>query len=107
MSRLIQSAFACDLTRVALLDVAEPFGDEWGYTSGAWGTTDAHDLIHKTSYNSGGTLKSNADAMAAVTKLHQVEAKQFMAMVDLLGKSRSRRQDDARSHHRPMVQPDR
>lgn len=84
MSHLIQSAFACDLTRVALLDVAEPFGDEWGYTSGAWGTTDAHDLIHKTSYNNAGTLKTNADAMAAVTKLHQVEATQFAAMVNLL-----------------------
>jgi hypothetical protein len=84
MSRIIQSAFACDLTRVAFLGVGEPFGDEWGYTSGAWGTTDAHDLIHKTSYNNAGTLKGNADAMAAVTKLHQVECKQFMSVVNLL-----------------------
>jgi Protein of unknown function (DUF1552) len=85
MGRLIQGAFACDLTRVALLGVGEPFADEWGYTSGAWGTSDAHDLIHKTSFNNAGTLKSNADAMAAILKLHQVECKQFMATIDLLG----------------------
>jgi hypothetical protein len=84
MSRLVQVAFACDLTRVALMGVGEPFGSDWGYTSGAWGTTDAHDLIHKTSYNDGGTLKGNADAMAAIMKLHQMEAQQYAALLDLL-----------------------
>ncbi len=84
MSHLVQMAFACDLTRVVLLGVAEPFADLWGYTSGNWGTTDAHDLIHKTSYGSAGTLKGNPDAMAAVTNLHQVECNQFKAMLDLL-----------------------
>jgi hypothetical protein len=84
MSRLVQSAFACDLTRVALLSVGEPGGSEWGYTSGSWGTTDAHDLIHKTGYNGAGTLKGNADAMAAVIRLHQMECKQYLQMLDLL-----------------------
>jgi hypothetical protein len=84
MSHLVQMAFACDLTRVVLLGVAEPFGDMWGYTSGNWGTTDAHDLIHKTSYNNAGTLKSNTDAMNAVMGLHQTECDQFKAMIDLL-----------------------
>jgi hypothetical protein len=84
MTRLVQTAFACDLTRVVMLGIGEPRGSEWGYSSGAWGTTDAHDLIHKTSYNGGGTLKGNADAMKAVTALHQLECKQFIAMLDLL-----------------------
>jgi hypothetical protein len=82
MSSLVQMAFACDLTRVALLSPAEPFGDAWGYTSGAWGTTDAHDLIHKTAYN--GALKDEADPMAAITKLHQFECRQFIQMLDSL-----------------------
>jgi len=84
MSHLVQMAFACDLTRVVLLGVAQPFDDLFGYTSGNWGTTDSHDLIHKTSYGNAGTLKSNVDAMNAVTKLHQVECDQFTAMLDLL-----------------------
>jgi hypothetical protein len=84
MMHLVQMAFACDLTRVVLFAPGEPFGDTWGYTSGAWGTTDVHDLIHKTSYNGGGTLKGNADAMAAITRLHHVECRQFIQMLDLL-----------------------
>jgi hypothetical protein len=84
MSKLVQAAFACDLTRVVLLAVSEPIGADWGYTSGNWGTTDAHDLIHKTSYNQGGTLKANADAMKAISNLHDIEARQFAAMLDLL-----------------------
>jgi hypothetical protein len=82
MTSLVQMAFACDLTRVALLAVPEPFGDSWGYDSGAWGTTDAHDLIHKTAMN--GNLRTEAPAMDAVTKLHQFECRQFIQMLDLL-----------------------
>lgn len=84
MSRLVQTAFACDLTRVALLCLADPFSDSFGYQSGAFGTTDAHDLIHKTSYNAAGSLKDNPDAMSAVTKWHNWEATQFVNLLALL-----------------------
>lgn len=82
MASLVQAAFACDLTRVALLAPAEPFGDTWGYTKGAWNTTDEHDLIHKTAMN--GNLRMDAAPMDAVQKLHQFECRQFMQMLDLL-----------------------
>jgi hypothetical protein len=84
MTRTVQAAFACDLTRVALLCVDEPLASDWGYTNGAWGSADAHDLLHKTSFNAGGTLKNNPDAMRAVQTLHQLEARQFVGMLDLL-----------------------
>ena len=84
MSKLVQSAFACDLTRVALMCLADPFGDLIGYQSGSNGTTDAHDLVHKTSYNNAGTLKANPSAMATVAKWHQWEAQQFANMLELL-----------------------
>jgi Protein of unknown function (DUF1552) len=86
MFKLVQSSFACDLTRVALLCLADPFSEAFGYQSGAYGTTDAHDLIHKTSYNGAGSLKDNPDAMATVTKWHQWEATQFVSLLDLLRK---------------------
>jgi len=82
MASLVQAAFACDLTRVALLAPAEPFGSSWGYTKGAWNTTDEHDLIHRTAMN--GNLRMDAAPMNAVQKLHQLECQQFMQMLDLL-----------------------
>jgi Protein of unknown function (DUF1552) len=82
MTSLVQAAFACDLTRVALLAPAEPFGDSWGYTKGAWGTTDEHDLLHRTAMN--GNLRTDTAPMDAVHKLHQLECRQFMQMLDLL-----------------------
>jgi hypothetical protein len=84
MARVVQSAFACDLTRVVLLGFNQPKDSQVGYTSGAWGTTDLHDVIHKTSYNPAGTLKDNPDAMAVVSRLHQLEASQLVTMMDLL-----------------------
>jgi hypothetical protein len=84
MSRLVQVAFACDLTRVVLLAAPEPADGAWGYTPGQWGTDGVHDLIHKTSYNAAGILKGNRDAMKAVTALHQLEARRFVALLDLL-----------------------
>jgi hypothetical protein len=82
MANLVQAAFACDLTRVALLAPAEPFGDSWGYTKGAWGTADEHDLIHRTAMN--GALRTDAVAMDMVQRLHHIECRQFMQMLDLL-----------------------
>ena len=84
MSKIVQSAFACDLTRVALMCLADPFNSDFGYTSGSYGTSDAHDLIHKTSFNNAGTLKNNLDAMTAVTRWHQWEAQQYVNLLDLL-----------------------
>ncbi len=83
-ARMIQSAFACDLTRVVLLCMGEIPASLWGYNSGMYGTSDAHDLIHKTSYNSAGILKGNPEAMKTIGTLHQQECTQFAAIVDLL-----------------------
>jgi len=84
MSKLVTSAFACDLTRVALMCVNDPYSSDIGYVSGSNGTTDAHDLIHKTSYNGAGTLKDNPNAMATVTKWHQWEAQQYVNLLEML-----------------------
>jgi hypothetical protein len=47
MMRLIQTSLACDLTRVATLYLPQPPDDAFGYES-VGGTTDAHDMVHKT-----------------------------------------------------------
>jgi len=84
MARIVQAGFACDLRRVVLMNVGEPFGSDWGYNSGNFCSNDPHDLIHKTSYNNTGTLNGDAGAMAAVQRLHQFECVQFVTMLDLL-----------------------
>jgi len=73
------------MARIVLMNVGEPFGSDWGYNSGDFGSSDPHDLIHKTSYNNAGTLNGDAGAMAAVQRLHQLECVQFVTMLDLLG----------------------
>ncbi|MDX2024693.1 MAG: DUF1552 domain-containing protein [Deltaproteobacteria bacterium] len=51
MPKLMQAAFACDLTRVFCFQVEEPAPSAFGYTPGAAGTTDLHDLVHKLDVN--------------------------------------------------------
>jgi hypothetical protein len=62
-------AFACDLTRVITLEVEELGDRVSGYPPGAFGTADAHDLVHKTSPDNG-QLKDNADAAEVMRKYH-------------------------------------
>jgi Protein of unknown function (DUF1552) len=81
---LIQGAFACDVTRVALLFSRGPTDvpADWGYVPGAWGTTDDHDHEHKTGYT--GSLRDHPEAMACSVRRHQIESKQLADMLTLL-----------------------
>ncbi|MDX2019404.1 MAG: DUF1552 domain-containing protein [Deltaproteobacteria bacterium] len=83
-ARLIQGAFACDLTRVALLFSRGPTEApaDWGYVPGAWGTTDDHDHEHKTGY--AGSLRDHPEAMACSVRRHQIESRELSDMLALL-----------------------
>jgi hypothetical protein len=74
-ARLAVAALACDLTRVVTLALPELPSDMVGYTSGLEGTTDLHDLVHKTAEN--GQLRNNAAAVAPIRRYHQAHARQF------------------------------
>jgi hypothetical protein len=81
--RLIQTAFACDLTRVVTFNM-EAIPDELsGYTSGAFGSTDMHDLIHKVAAPGDSTSK-NPDAISVVKRFHTEYAKQFAKLLGYL-----------------------
>lgn len=79
---LTAAALACDLTRVVTLALPELPSSEVGYTSGAFGTTDLHDLVHKTAEN--GELKDNLDAVEPIKRYHQYHAQQFADLLALL-----------------------
>jgi hypothetical protein len=79
---LAAAALACDLTRVVTLALPELPSKEVGYTSGAFGTTDLHDLVHKTAEN--GELKDNLDAVEPIKRYHQYHAQQFADFLALL-----------------------
>jgi hypothetical protein len=80
--QLVTAALACDLTRVVTLALPEIPGDVVGYTSGMLGTTDLHDLVHKTAEN--GALKDNTEAVAPIKRYHQKHAQQFARLLELL-----------------------
>jgi hypothetical protein len=79
---LATAALACDLTRIVTLALPELPSAQVGYTSGAHGTTDLHDLVHKTAEN--GELKDNPDAVAPIKRYHQYHAQQFADLLALL-----------------------
>jgi hypothetical protein len=65
MAKLIQVAFACDLTRVINLGVAHPNDELIGYTPGAFGTPTIHELEHVT--GNGPSSETANLAQAAIT----------------------------------------
>jgi hypothetical protein len=80
--RLIQAAFACDLTRVVTFNM-EAIPDELcGYNS-SFGTTDMHDLIHKVAQSSD-PLSKNSAAVQTVVRFHTEYAKQFAKLLGYL-----------------------
>jgi hypothetical protein len=80
--RLIQAAFACDLTRVVTFNM-EAIPDELcGYDS-SFGTTDMHDLIHKVAQSSD-PLSKNAAAVDCVVRFHSEYSKQFAKLLGYL-----------------------
>jgi hypothetical protein len=84
-ARLVTSAFSCDLTRVATIHLPSHYDLEStiGYTGGMFGTTDTHDLTHKTN-DANAALWNDAAAMAIVKKIHLAQAQMFRRVLDLL-----------------------
>lgn len=80
--KIIQMAFACDLTRVASLNVDELSHSTSGY-AGTYGTSDVHDLIHRTSPDNG-DLRTNAGAVEMVRKYHLIYANIFQKLLTAL-----------------------
>lgn len=76
------AALACDLTRIVTLALPELPGELVGYNSGDHGTTDLHDLVHKTAEN--GELRDNSAAVQPIQSYHQLHAQQFAALLDQL-----------------------
>lgn len=85
MSRLMVAALSCDLIRVGVihLPTSGSLGPVVGYTPGQWGTSDTHDLIHKTA-NESTALWGNADAVAMHKKLHVEQARLFARILGAL-----------------------
>jgi hypothetical protein len=84
-ARLITAAFSCDLTRVATIHMPTHYDLEStiGYTGGMFGTSDSHDLTHRTG-DSATDLWSNAGAMAMIKKVHTNQSQLFRQTLDLL-----------------------
>lgn len=80
--RMAVSALACDLTRVITIGCTEVPAADCGYTAGLAGTSDLHDLIHKTAEN--GELKNDVAAVAPIVKFHQANAKSFGQLLEML-----------------------
>ena len=81
--RLIQAAFACDLTRVVTFNM-EAIPDDHVDVRAAQdlGATDVHDLIHKV--DSSDPLSKNATAVGVIKQFHTEYAKQFAKLLDYL-----------------------
>ena len=72
---------ACDLTRVISLPFYVPEDSTSGYTNGAFGTTDLHDLAHKTPPTNG-SLRSNPAAMAMIAAYQKQNTMVFKKLLD-------------------------
>jgi hypothetical protein len=89
MSRLLVTALACDLTRVASFNLHDSgdggdtdllFGT---YKHGDHGTASFHDLVHKMAM-SGSPQSKSAAAHAAVSGAHVLHAKKLARLLELL-----------------------
>ncbi|HKU39694.1 MAG TPA: DUF1552 domain-containing protein [Polyangiales bacterium] len=80
--RVIQAAFACDLTRVVTFNM-EAIPDALSGYKSINGTTDMHDMIHKVAMR-GDALSSNATAVGIVKQFHTEYAKQFAKLLGYL-----------------------
>jgi len=80
--RLAQLALSCDLTRVLTFYAAVPPDNVINYRS-VQGTTDFHDMIHKTN-GVAPTLANDPTAMGIVTGYHKYMAAQFAKLIGVL-----------------------
>jgi hypothetical protein len=82
-TKLAVAALACDLTRVVFLDVRYAADPDFGYTTGAFGSTDAHDLVHKV--NNPNEPASSDPAAATIIANHcRLEAQKLADLLALL-----------------------
>jgi hypothetical protein len=81
--RLIQAAFACDMTRVITFSMEMIPGAMCGYSAGASGSTDLHDLIHKVAMPNDAASK-DASAVGIIKSFHTEYAKQFAKLLGYL-----------------------
>jgi hypothetical protein len=83
--RLIQAAFACDLTRVVTFNMESIPYELSGYDKKgpSFGTSDMHDLIHKVAAPND-ALSKNPDAVGVVKQFHVEYAKQFAKLLGYL-----------------------
>lgn len=81
LGELIAVALQSDSTRVASFGLDRPPSDSFGYTSGKWGTTDSHDLEHKTSGKLEGDFAPQGDGYKAQVARHTTE---IQALADFL-----------------------
>ncbi len=82
LMRLVQTSLACDLTRVATLYVPVPPDDLYGYVS-VGGTTDMHDMVHKTN-GTGPSLGDDPAAIGIMKAYQTYHAKMFAKFLDML-----------------------
>jgi hypothetical protein len=84
-ARLVTAAFSCDLTRVATIHLPTHYDLEStiGYTGGMFGTSDSHDLTHRTG-DASTDLWKDAGAMAMIKKVHTNQAQLFRQTLELL-----------------------
>jgi len=82
LMRLVQTALACDLTRVATLYVPVPPDDVFGFTPSG-GATDFHDMVHKTN-GAKPTLGEDPAAIGVMKSFQTYNAMLFAKFLDLL-----------------------
>jgi hypothetical protein len=81
--RVIQAAFACDSTRVVTFNLEAIPGSRCGYTPGAAGSTDLHDLVHKVAMPNDAASK-DANAVGIIKSFHTEYAKYFAKLLGYL-----------------------
>jgi hypothetical protein len=82
-TKLAAAALACDLTRVVFLDARYAAESDFGYSSGAFGSTDSHDLIHKVN-NPAEPASSDPAARGVIAEQCRIEAQKLADLLALL-----------------------
>ncbi|MEZ4301945.1 MAG: DUF1552 domain-containing protein [Polyangiaceae bacterium] len=82
-TKLAAAALACDLTRVVFFDVRHAAEPDFGYTTGAFGSTDSHDLIHKVN-NPNEPASQDPTAWQIVADQCRIEAQKVADLLALL-----------------------
>jgi hypothetical protein len=82
-TKIAAAALACDLTRVVFLDARQAAEPDFGYSSGDFGSTDSHDLIHKVN-NPNEPAAGNAQAWDMIAAQCRIEAQKLADLLALL-----------------------